>query len=77
MTAEGKLKQARDDTNAALRVRPNSAEALVQRGDTARVAGDIAGARRDFEAALKIVGGGETADAARSGLAELDDAAKP
>jgi tetratricopeptide (TPR) repeat protein len=77
LTAEGKLKQARDDADAALKIRPNSAEALVQRGDIARAAGDFAGARRDFAAALKIAGGGETADAARAGLAELDETVKP
>jgi len=77
LTAQGKLRQARDDADAALRIRPNSAEALVQRGDIARAAGDVAGARRDYDSALKIAGGGETADAARSGLAELDESAKP
>ena len=77
LAAEGKLKQARDDTDTALKIRPNSAEALVQRGDIARTAGDIVGARRDFEAALKIAGGGETADAARNGLAALGETAKP
>ena len=77
LTAQGKFRQARDDANAALKIRPNSPEALVQRGDVSRAAGDVAGARRDFEAALKIAGGGETADAARSGLAELDEPARP
>ena len=33
-------------------------------------------ARRDFQAALKIAGGGETADAARSELSLLDEAPK-
>jgi Flp pilus assembly protein TadD len=67
------MKEARDDVDVALKLRPNSAEALVQRGEIARVAGDVAGARRDFQAALKIAGGGETADAARSGLAQLGE----
>ena len=49
----------------------------MERGDVARAAGDVASARRDFQAALKIAGGGETADAARGGLAELDETAKP
>ena len=77
LTAQRKFKLARDDADAALKIKPNSAEALVQRGDIARAAGDAAGARRDFEAALKIAGGGETADAAREGLAALDESAKP
>jgi tetratricopeptide (TPR) repeat protein len=70
--AQGKLEAARDDTNTALKIKPNSAEALVQRGEIAHGAGDLVAARRDFETALKFVSGGETADAARRGLAALD-----
>ena len=77
LEAQGKLKAARDDADAALRLKPNSAEALVQRGDIARAAGDVASARRDYQAALKIASGSEAADAARSGLAELDETAAP
>jgi tetratricopeptide (TPR) repeat protein len=73
LEAQGKLKDARDDVDAALKLKPNSAEALVQRGDIARTAGDAGSARRDFQAALKIAGWGETADAARNGLALLDE----
>lgn len=75
--AQGKLEAARDDTNAALKIKPNSAEALVQRGEIAHGAGDLVGARRDFEAALRFVNGGETADAARRGLAELGAGSTP
>jgi len=75
LAAQGKLREARDDADAALKLKPNSADALVQRGEIARRAGDVGSARRDFQAALKIAGGGEAADAARSGLALLDDPA--
>jgi tetratricopeptide (TPR) repeat protein len=75
--AQGKLEAARDDTNAALKIKPNSAEAMVQRGEIAHGAGDLVGARRDFETALKFVSGGETADAARRGLAALDTGTAP
>jgi tetratricopeptide (TPR) repeat protein len=75
--AQGKLEAARDDTNAALKIKPNSAEALIQRGEIAHGAGDLVAARRDFETALKFVSGGETADAARRGLAELDSGTAP
>jgi tetratricopeptide (TPR) repeat protein len=75
LQAQGKMKEARDDADAALKLRPNSAEAFVQRGEIERSAGDVAAARRDFQAALKIAGGGVIADAARSGLAELDGSA--
>ena len=61
--------------DAALKLKPNSAEALVQRGEIERAAGDVAGARRDFQAALKIAGGGETADAARKRLGAAGRAA--
>jgi len=70
--AQRKLKPARDDANAALAIKPNYPEAFVQRGEIARDAGDVANARRDFQAALKLASGGETADAARSGLEALD-----
>ncbi len=73
LAAQGKLREARDDADAALKLKPNSAEALVQRGDIARRAGDIGSARRDFQAVLKIAGAGESADAARNGLALLDE----
>ncbi len=73
LAAQGKLREARDDADAALKLKPNSAEALVQRGDIARRAGDVANARRDFQAVLKIAGTGEAADAARNGLAVLEE----
>jgi tetratricopeptide (TPR) repeat protein len=73
LAAQGKLRDARDDADAALKLKPNSAEALVQRGEIARRAGDVGNARRDFQAALKVTGKGEAAEAARTGLALIEE----
>jgi len=73
LAAQGKLREARDDADAALKLKPNSAEALVQRGEIARRAGDVGNARRDFQAALKVGGKGEAAEAARNGLALIEE----
>lgn len=70
--AEGKLKEARQDADQALALKPFSADALVERGEISRHAGDVAAARRDFESALKAAPAGESAEAAREGLEELD-----
>ncbi len=71
------LAGARSDVQAALALKPNYAEALVERGSLARESGDAAAARADFEAALNAGAAGETGDAARRGIAALDQDAKP
>jgi tetratricopeptide (TPR) repeat protein len=52
--------EARTDLEAALKLRPNDGGALVERGLLRKEVGDLGGARRDFQAALKT---GAAADA--------------
>ncbi len=56
---------ARDDIAAALKIKPGDGAALVERGLLRRQLGDIGGARRDFQAALK-------SDAAAEARANLE-----
>ena len=56
---------ARDDIEAALKLKPGDGAALVERGVLRRQLGDIGGARRDFQTALK-------SDAAVEARAHLD-----
>ena len=56
-------------------LKPNSPDALVERGSIARDRGDMKAARADFEAVLKQGQVGETADAAHRNLQALDAAA--
>lgn len=55
-SAHRALKQfgdARTDIEAALKLRPNDGNALVERGLLRKELGDLGGAKRDFQAALK------------------------
>jgi regulator of sirC expression with transglutaminase-like and TPR domain len=58
------------DTEAALKLMPGDSSALVERGLLRRQLGDIGGARRDFQAALKTASG-SVAEEARSNLDDL------
>lgn len=62
---------ARDDIDAALKLNPGDADALVERGLLRRQGGDLGGARRDFAAALKAAPDGEAAAAAKDNLDAL------
>jgi len=72
--ALGNKSGARNDIAAALSLKANYPEALVERAELDREAGDALGARSDYQNALKAGAGGQTADAARRGLAALDQA---
>jgi len=69
-SAHRALKQfeaARGDIEAALKLRPGDGDALVERGLLRKEVGDLGGARRDFQAALKT----GAAAAAKENLALL------
>jgi tetratricopeptide (TPR) repeat protein len=70
--AQRKWTAARADTDQALKLKPSSPEALVERGEIDRHIGDMAQARRDFESVLKLTSNGESAEAARQALEELN-----
>jgi len=54
-----------------LKFKPGDGDALVERGLLRRQIGDVGGARRDFEAALKSGSGGAAAQA-RENLEDLN-----
>ena len=58
-----------DGIKTTLKIKPGDGSALVERGLLRRQLGDIGGARRDFQAALKTGSGAVAADA----KANLDD----
>ena len=60
-----------DDIEAALKLDPGNAGALVERGLLRKQAGDLAGARRDFQAAAKADPNSEAAVTARDNLDAL------
>ena len=61
---------ALDGLGLAYELKPGDGDALVERGLLRRQLGDIGGARRDFEAALKT-GSGNAAAQAKANLEDL------
>ena len=59
------------DIELALKLKPGDSNALVERGLLRKQLGDLGGARRDFQAALKT-SSGETAAQARENLEGLN-----
>jgi len=62
------FKAADSDLDAALKLRPGDGDALVERGLLRKQLGDLGGARRDFQAALKT----DAAAAAKENLGLLN-----
>ena len=48
-----RYQDAKSDLEAALKLKPGDGDALVERGLLRKDLGDLGGARRDFQAALK------------------------
>ena len=66
------MKDARADIDAALVIEPRSADALVERGSLKLIAGDKAGARRDWLQVLLIAPNGPAGDEARRRIEDLE-----
>jgi regulator of sirC expression with transglutaminase-like and TPR domain len=56
----------------ALSLKPFAPEALAERGEIFKHAGDLPAAKRDFESVLKVQKNGEAAETARQELDEMD-----
>jgi regulator of sirC expression with transglutaminase-like and TPR domain len=66
------MKEAHQDVDQALSLKPFAPEALTERGEIFKHAGDLPAAKRDFESVLKLQKNGEAAETARLELEELD-----
>jgi regulator of sirC expression with transglutaminase-like and TPR domain len=66
------LPGAEDDVNNALKLDPNFADALLERGMLRRIKGNDAAAREDWLAAMAAAPDSEAADTARTNLEKLD-----
>lgn len=66
------LPGAEDDVNNALKLHPDFADALLERGILRRLKGDDAAAREDWLSAMAAAPDSEAADTARTNLEKLD-----
>jgi tetratricopeptide (TPR) repeat protein len=74
-TAYRKLDQpdlAKDNIDLALKADPNDPDALLERGTQRAVAGDKAGARKDWMRTIELAPDSPAAEDAREALADLD-----
>ena len=69
------LKNAREDVEQSLRLRPGYAEALVLRGTVRSLSGDTAGARLDWQEAARRDPHSPSGISAAASLKQLDEAA--
>ncbi|MFT6579986.1 MAG: tetratricopeptide (TPR) repeat protein [Alphaproteobacteria bacterium] len=70
------LSLATQDVEAALKITPDSAEALLEQGNLFHLTGDDARARQSWKQLIGIHDGAPSAEVARRNLARLDGAAK-
>ena len=75
--ALSRFAEARSDIDRALRIYPFYPEALVERGAMKAEAGDVAGARVDWERVLRDAPNSDAGAAARARLAQLAASAPP
>ena len=61
----------------ALKLAPDSAEALLERGNIRRLKGDIPGARQDWQRVAKLAPGSAEEAAARTNIERLDQKDAP
>lgn len=67
------LELAQADADRALKLAPDSASALLERGNIRRLRGDISGAQADWRRVIAVAPGSQAAGYARNNLAHLDE----